>query len=146
MLRRALFVVFCAALAAGMTQKNPEETSNRALLAKARKIFVVSHTIYARKEELEKGLLKRKELEEWGIQVTNNRTDADLILTVKRAAFQNNFPYTVTDRATGTVVFGGEVNSLLGTVPGKIAAAIVKKLKAAREPRSAREKKPPSSS
>jgi hypothetical protein len=138
MLRKACIIVFCAALTA-MGQTTPNDTSNRTLLAKARKIFVESHTHFVKKEEVEKGLLKRKELEEWGIQVTSNRLDADLVLTLKRAAFQNNFPYTLTDRATGTVVFGGEVNSLGGTVPGKIAAALAKKIKELRTAKPAPE-------
>src|ERR1700748_1567614 len=109
MLRKACIIIFCAIFCAALTamgQTTPDDTSNYALLAKARKIFVESHTYFVKKEEVEKGLLKRKELEEWGIQVTSERFDADLVLTVQRAAFQNNFPYTFTDRATGMVVLG----------------------------------------
>ena len=45
---------------------------------------------------------------------------------MSRAKFQNNFPFTVTHRATRIVVYGGEVNSLIGTVPwnGKVVPLV----------------------
>ena len=104
-------------------------------MAKEKVFFVKSDTFYVKKEEMEKGLLNRKEFGKWGLQVTSYEGGADAVLFVRRAAFQNNFPYTVTDRATGIVVMGGEVNSLLGTVPGKIAGDLVDKLRAIYEPR-----------
>ena len=67
--------------------------------------------------------------------VTQNQNDADAILLVKRAPFQNNFPYTITDRQSGILLMGGEVNSLFGTVPGKIAADLVNKLRPIYEPK-----------
>jgi hypothetical protein len=104
-------------------------------MAKEKVFFVKSDTFYVKKEEMEKGLLNREEFGKWGLQITAYEGNADAVLIVRRAAFQKNFPYTVTDRATGIVVMGGEVNSLFGTVPGKIAGALVSKLRPIYEPK-----------
>lgn len=103
--------------------------SNDQLLLQDRTIYVISGSFFVKKEELESGLVGRKELSDWGFHVVQDRKNADLILSVRRAPFQNNFPFTFTDRASGIVVLGGTVNSLFGTVPGKIAGRLVDKLK-----------------
>jgi hypothetical protein len=103
--------------------------SNDQLLAQARTIFVKSNSFFVKKEQLERGLLQRKELNDLGLHVVDEENQADLILTVRRAPFQNNFPFTFTDRVSGIVVMGGTVNSLFGTVPGKIAGRLADRLK-----------------
>jgi hypothetical protein len=103
--------------------------SNEELLTRGKTIYVVSHSFFVKKEQLERGLVNRKELVDWGFHVVDDEKHADFILNVKRAPFQNNFPFTLTDRASGIVLFGGTVNSLFGTVPGKIAGQIANKLK-----------------
>ena len=103
--------------------------SNDQLLSQARTIFVKSNSFFVKKEQLERGLLQRKELNDWGLHVVQDEKQADLVLTVRRAPFQNNFPFTFTDRVSGIVVMGGTVNSLFGTVPGKIAGRLTDKLK-----------------
>jgi len=119
----AMFIMLAAA------QETPRPATNRELLAKGKVFFIKSDTYYVKKEEIEKGLLKNEDLDRLGVQVTENENEADFVLKVKRAAFQNNFPYTVTDRYTGRIIMAGEPNSFGGTVPGKIAADIARKLK-----------------
>jgi hypothetical protein len=115
----------------------PVPNLKKDLMVRDKIFYVRSDTFWVKKEELEKGLLNRKEFNEWGLMVSKNEHDADAILFVRRAPFQNNFAYTVTDRESGIVILGGEVNSLGGTVPGKIAAEIVEKLKPIYEPKPA---------
>ena len=103
--------------------------TNDQLLAQARTIFVKSNSFFVKKEQLERGLLQRKELNDLGLHVVDEENQADLVLTVRRAPFQNNFPFTFTDRVSGIVVMGGTVNSLFGTVPGKIAGRLADRLK-----------------
>jgi hypothetical protein len=103
--------------------------SNDQILLQDRTIFVISNSFFVKKEELESGLVGRKELSDLGFHVVQDRKNADLILSVRRAPFQNNFPFTLTDRASGIVVLGGTVNSLFGTVPGKIAGRLADKMK-----------------
>lgn len=103
--------------------------SNDQLLLQDKTIFVISNSFFVKKEQLETGLIQRKELNDWGFHVIQDRQSADLILSVRRAPFQNNFPFTFTDRASGIVVLGGTVNSLFGTVPGKIAGRLADRMK-----------------
>ena len=103
--------------------------TNDALLARGKTIYVVTHSFFVKKEELERGLIDRKELADWGFHVVEDEKHADFVLSVKRAPFQNNFPFTLTDRASGIVLLGGTVNSLFGTVPGKIAGRLADKFK-----------------
>src|SRR5215510_14772413 len=103
--------------------------SNDELLARGKTIYVVSHSFFVKREQLERGLLNRKELIDWGFHVVQDAKNADFILSVKRAPFQNNFPFVLTDRASGIVLMGGTVNSLFGTVPGKIAGRLADRFK-----------------
>ncbi|HEY6252703.1 MAG TPA: hypothetical protein VI685_22330, partial [Candidatus Angelobacter sp.] len=120
-----------AIAAEGLNQRVAPATvlSNNDLLARGKTIFVITDSFFVKKEQLERGLLDRKELGDWGLHVVQTRENADLVLKVRRAPFQNNFPFTITDRVSGIVVMGGTVNSLFGTVPGKIAARLAEKLK-----------------
>lgn len=103
--------------------------SNDELLVRGKKIFVVTNSFYVKKEQLESSLIKQKELRQSGIQVVQAKEDADLILTVVRAPFRSKFPFTFTDRERGIIVFGGSVNSLFGTVAGRIADELADRLK-----------------
>ena len=55
-----------------------------------------------------------------------------MIVRVKRVPFSNHFSYTVTDSNTETIVMAGKVDSLAGTVYGRIAKEIVEKMVALR--------------
>jgi hypothetical protein len=90
---------------------------------------VITNSVYVKKEQLESGLINRKDLTAWGIQVVKSQEDADLVLTVERAPFRSRFPFTFTDRQTGIVVFGGSVQSIGGTVGGRIADRLADRLK-----------------
>lgn len=103
--------------------------SNEQLLLQDRTIYVISGSFFVKQEELESGLVGHKELSDMGFHVVQDRKNADLILSVRRAPFQNNFPFTFTDRVSGIVVLGGTVNSLFGTVPGKIAGRLADRMK-----------------
>ena len=115
----------------GLNQRVAPATAltNNDLLARGKTISVITDSFFVKKEQLERGLINRKELGDWGLHVVQTPQNADLILKVRRAPFQNNFPFTITDRESGIVVMGGTVNSLFGTIPGKIAARLADKLK-----------------
>lgn len=107
------------------------ELSNSELLARSRSIYVTSDTVFVKKEDMEKYLLRQKELEDFRLHVVQNKQDADLVLQIKRVAFTNNFPYSISDRASSIVVMQGEIDALPSKVPAKIAAALAEKLKEA---------------
>lgn len=107
------------------------ELSNSELLARSRSIYVTSDTVFVKKADMEKYLLRQKELDEFRLHVVQNKQDADLILQVKRIAFTNNFPYSITDRASSIVIMQGEINALPSKVPKEIASALAERLRAA---------------
>ncbi len=107
------------------------ELSNNELLARSRSIYVTSDTVFVKKADMEKYLLRQKELEEFRLHVVQNKQDADLVLNVKRIAFTNNFPYSVSDRASSIVIMQGEINAFPSKVPKEIAEALAAKLREA---------------
>jgi hypothetical protein len=60
-------------------------------------------------------------------------TDADLVIEVGRKLFTTSFVYSVIDTKTNRVVASGRVNSIGGTVEGKITDSLIKKPKAAHQ-------------
>lgn len=107
------------------------DLSTNELLARSRSIFVVSDTVFVKKEDMEKYLLRQKELEDYRMHVVQSQKDADLVLRIKRIPFTNNFPYSITDRVSSIVLMQGEINAFPSKVPGKIAEALAEKLTAA---------------
>lgn len=130
-----LFILMMAMAAAGFAQDKNEKSGNtrlpgnKELVSRARSVCVISDTDFMKREELESSLLGRQEFIAWDMQITSRPEQADLLIRVHRKLFTNHFIYTVTDRATDTVVMAGKVDSLAGTVYGLIADEIVHKMK-----------------
>jgi hypothetical protein len=123
-----LFMFILMVVSAGFAQSG-RLPDNKELVAHARSVYVESDTFYMKRENLESSLLGRAEFKAWDLQITGRRELADLLVRVKRVPFTNHFTYTVTDRATDTIVMAGKVDSLAGTVYGLIADEIVHKMK-----------------
>lgn len=131
-MKKAFIVILftlCALPGLAQDNANARGTGTREVVARGKVFFVKTDTFFVKKEELERGLINNKDLQRMGLQITQNENEADFVLSVRRAAFQNFFPYTVTERYSGRIVMAGEPSSLLGTVPGKIAADIANKWK-----------------
>src|SRR5438270_3317462 len=105
---------------------------NKELVTRARSYYVETDSFYMKREALESSLLGQKEFKAWDLQVTGRKDLADMVVRVKRVPFSNHFSYTVTDRETDTIVMAGKVDSLAGTVYGRIAKEIVEKMVALR--------------
>lgn len=122
-----------AVTSGGLNQNvvSASDLSNSELLARSRTIYVVSDSIFVKKGDMEKYLLRQKELEEFRLHVVQSKQDADLILSIKRVPFTNNFPYSITDRASSIVLMQGEIDALPSKVPAQIAEALAEKLKEA---------------
>src|SRR5260370_3230692 len=97
--------------------------------SKAQSVDVQSDTFYMKRENLESSLLGRAEFKAWDLQITGKPQLADLLIRVRRVPFTNHFTYTVSDRATDTIVMAGKVDSLAATVYGLVADEIVHKMK-----------------
>jgi hypothetical protein len=144
MFKRAILFLMMAASTVAFSQDKSSLPDNRELVTKAKSLYLHSNTFFMKREQLESSLLGRKEFKSWDLQITSRKDLADLLVIVRRIPFTNNFTYTVTDRATETVVMAGQVNSLAGTVHGLIAGEIVDKMKRFRDaPQPAAQAPPP---
>jgi hypothetical protein len=77
-------------------------------------------------------LLQQEEFQQWGLVITREESDADLIIEVGRKVFTTSFIYSVIDPKNKRVVASGRVNSIGGTVEGKITSSFMKKLRSVR--------------
>jgi hypothetical protein len=102
-------------------------------LRSARSIFIRTKSVYFKPETLENSLLEQDEFQQWGLSVTRIEAEADLVIEVGRKVFTTSFIYSVIEPRSQKVVASGRVNSIGGTVEGKIRHSLMKKLRAARQ-------------
>jgi hypothetical protein len=132
-MKRLFFLTMMAMISSvSFAQQGSRLPDNKELITKARSYYVESDSFYMKREALESSLLGQKEFKAWDLQVTGRKDLADMVVRVKRVPFSNHFSYTVTDRETDTIVMAGKVDSLAGTVYGRIAKEIVEKMVALR--------------
>src|SRR5260370_10112796 len=127
-----VLVLITTAAELGLTQESRRLPTNKELVSKAQSVYVQSDTFYMKRENLESSLLGRAEFKAWDLQITGKPQLADLLIRVRRVPFTNHFTYTVSDRATDTIVMAGKVDSLAGTVYGLVVAELVHTIKAVR--------------
>ncbi|MEW6129554.1 MAG: hypothetical protein AB1757_21115 [Acidobacteriota bacterium] len=106
----------------------------RVLLASAKTVYVNSQSAFVKNKAMISALNDHKELRQYGLGVTDSMSSADLVLSIDRQPFTIEYSFTVIHVRTRIVVASGHVNSLFGTVPGKIANSFAKQLKAAHQP------------
>ena len=111
------------------------------VLRSAQTIFIQTKTVYFKPATLENALLQRVEFQDWGLVITREKTDADLIIEVDRKLFTTSFVYSVLDPRNNRVVSSGRVNSIGGTVEGKISDSFIKRLRQVRAPASSSQPK-----
>ena len=132
-MKRLFFLTLMSLISSiGWAQQASRLPDNRQLVTKARSYYVETDSFYMKREALESSLLGQKEFKAWDLQVTGRKDLADMVVRVKRVPFSNHFSYTVTDRETDTIVMAGKVDSLRGTVYGRVAKEIVEKMVALR--------------
>jgi hypothetical protein len=102
------------------------------ILRNAKVIYIRKESAFFKPAELENELLKRPEFQRWGLVITRNEMDADLIIEVGRKVF-TRFVYSVIDRRTNTLVASGKLSSLGGTLSTKIAKRFVEDMKRVRQ-------------
>lgn len=136
-----LFVSLCFLLAGfSVNAQNPAPTAETArptpneVLRSAQTIYIEIKSVYFKPATLENALLKRTEFQDWGLVITRAKEDADLIIEVDRKLFTTSFVYSVLDPRNNRVVASGRVNSIGGTVEGKISDSFIKRLRLAHAP------------
>src|SRR6478609_7281588 len=128
-MKRLFFLTLMAFISSvGLAQQGSRLPDNRELVTRARSYYVETDTFYMKREALESSLLGQAEFKAWDLQITGKQELADMVVRVKRVPFSNHFSYTVTDRETDTIVMAGKVDSLRGTVYGRVAKEIVEKM------------------
>lgn len=110
------------------THPSPNE-----VLRSAQTIFIRSNSAYFKASTLENSLLQQDDFQQWGIVITRDENDADLIIEVGRKVFTTSFIFSVIDPRHKRVVASGRVNSIGGTVEGKITDSFMKKMRSARQ-------------
>lgn len=123
-------------------QKEAARPSPNEVLRSAQTIFIRSKSAYFKSSTLENSLLQQEEFQQWGLVITREEADADLIIEVGRKAFTTSFIYSVLDPRNKRVVASGRVNSIGGTVEEKITDSFMKKLRTAHESAPTNQAKP----
>jgi hypothetical protein len=101
------------------------------LLCTARIVYVNVRTDYMNGEALERELLKRPEFRRWGMAVTRQKEEAELIVEVTRKRYTTRFSISVIDPDTELVIASDSASSIGGTIEPKLAERFVKQVKAA---------------
>jgi hypothetical protein len=114
-------------------QAEAARPSPNEVLRSAQTIFIRSNSVYFKPSTLENSLLQQDEFQAWGLVITREESDADLIIEVGRKVFTTSFIYSVLDPRNKRVIASGRVNSIGGTVEGKITSSFMKKLRSARQ-------------
>jgi hypothetical protein len=130
-LRKAAEERVAAERSARLAEKSP-----RALLARARTVYVYSGTSYFEEVQLQNELRKRDELGAWRTVIVDGHeasTVADVLVEIDRPLFTFTFTYKLTDRATGIVLGTGKVTAVDGNAAApKLADRIVEEMRRAR--------------
>lgn len=96
-------------------------------VATQRKVFVRSKALLVRAAVVEDKLMKRAEFAQLGLALTRDEADADIILELRHDIL-TKYIYSAVDARTQTVLAGGKVSSLGGTVAGKVAKRFLKQM------------------
>lgn len=128
----AIVLVLMAGLnvpANGQTQKVSLMTAatERSASTLQKKVFVRSKALLVRAAVVENKLLKRAEFNQLGLAITRNEAEADIVLELRHDVL-TKYVYSAVDTKTQTVIAGGKVSSLGGTVAGKVAKRFLKQL------------------
>jgi hypothetical protein len=116
-----------------LPQSESASPSPNEVLRAAQTIFIRTKSVYFKPETLENSLLEREEFQQWGIAITRNEADADLIIEVGRKLFTTSFIFSIIDPRHQRVVASGRVNSIGGTVEGKISDSFIKRMRQVRQ-------------
>ena len=112
------------------------ETSPKALLRRARVVYVDSSTTFFEEELLQNALRKREEFDTWQMAIVDGydkRNIADVVIDIDRPLFTYTFTYKITNRGNGVILATGKVTAFDGNdAAPKLAKRIVEEMKIAR--------------
>lgn len=106
-------------------------TDPATILRRARFVYVDSDSTFVKQQEVEDSLLKRKEFRAWGMVVTRNIGEADLVIEIGRKVFTRRFTFSVVDPRTNEVLASGKMRSVLfgKKISNKVAEQFANRVK-----------------
>jgi len=109
----------------------PTAVDPASVLRRARFVFVRSDSAFISGREVEDSLRKRKEFQAWGMVITRNEAQADLIIEITRKPLTRRFTFSVLDPRTSLVVASGKTRSVLfgKKISNKIAEKFANRVK-----------------
>ena len=120
--------VIASTIASAQSGTN-EPSGQRARIINSRRVFVRSSSLLVRGAVVEDKLLKNSEFKQMGFVITRDPQDADLVLELRHDLL-TMYVFTVVDVKTMSVIAGGKLSSVGGTVAGKVAKRFVKEMSA----------------
>lgn len=112
------------------------ETSPKALLRRARLVFVDSDTSFFEPVQLQNALRKRDEFDAWQMAIIDDwqkRNVADVIISIDRPLFTYTFTYKITSRGNSIVLATGKITAFdANDAAPKLAQRIMEEMKIAR--------------
>lgn len=116
------------------TRRKSRASDPAGLLRTARSVYVRSNTVFVKAPEVEDSLRKRKEFRAWGMMVTRNLADADLVIEIERKSLTRRFTFTVLDPRTMAVLTSGKTRSVLfgKKIHNKVAEKFANRVKTVR--------------
>ena len=118
------------------------ETSPKALLSRARILYIYSNTDYFETVQLQNALRKRAEVDAWQLAMVDGwdkRDVADIQIEIDRPLFTWTFTYKITNRSNGILLATGKVNAFDGNAAAPmLAERIVEEIRKARGETKAR--------
>lgn len=112
----------------------PRVSDPATVMRRARFIRVHSDSVFISEQEIEDSLRKRKEFQAWGMIITRNDGEADLIIEVTRKSLTRRFTFAVLDPRTMEVVTSGKTRSVTfgKKISNKIAEKFANRVKVVR--------------
>ena len=108
------------------SNRSPEDVARS-----VRYIYVRSLSALVTAEDIENKLRKHPDFKRFGMLITRQELDADLVLEVRRSVL-TKFVFTAVDPKTLILVASGKLSSLRGTVDDKVATRFMKQIVALR--------------
>ena len=131
LLTASCILVFAVSAAAQNVAAN--ETYSRARTANSRRVFVRSKSLLVRGAVVEEKLLKRPEFRQLGLSITRDESEADIVLELRHDLL-TMYVFNVVEVKTQTVIAGGKLSSLGGTVADKVAKRFLKAMSETNQP------------
>jgi hypothetical protein len=112
------------------------ETNPKALLSRARVLYIDSNTTYFESVQLQNALRKHDEMDAWQMAMVDGwdkRKIADVIIEIDRPFFTYTFTYKITHQHTGIILATGKVTAFDGTAAAPmLAQRIVEEIRKSR--------------